>query len=409
MLNKCIFILAFIAFFFSFHISAQAQVEDKVCKTDYQLKTENTKVLSAELDNISFFKDNEFAGQVLRGYSLPGMWLQPKLVYQPLDNIKLELGMHALIYEGAYKFPTMAYRDIAVWKGNQYQKGAHLLPYFRAQIALKNVNLVAGNLYGGSTHNLILPLYNPELNLTADPEMGLQFLLDLPKYHLDLWVNWQSYIFELDTHQEAFTVGLSSQIRYNAEDAPVHFYSPVQALIQHRGGEQDTISTNSVQTLMNGAVGAGINWNLDGRVVQRVNLEVDALAYYQQAGELWNYDSGFGLYAAAYADMKDIRVKAGYMMNKDFISMFGSPFFGAASLRNPGYVFDKPQTVFASVEYSRTFGKHYSLGAKADVFQYFPGDMVAPDGSRTSLNSTTSFSFGVYFRINPSFLLKRWK
>lgn len=262
--------------------TVRAQVEEKVCKTDYNINPERVGELSVELDNISFFKDNEYAGTVMKGYSLPGMWLEPKIVYYPLKNMKLELGAHALIYSGAYKFPNYAYHDIATWKGNQYQRGTHILPYFRAQLALSHVNLILGDIYGGSNHGLIAPLYSPELNLTADPEMGLQFLYDSRHLHLDAWVNWLSYIFEEDTHQEAFIVGLSSLIKYNDPKARFHYYTPVQMTIQHRGGEQDTIYTNSVQTLMNGSVGAGVTWNINRPVLKRVNVEVDAVAYYQR-------------------------------------------------------------------------------------------------------------------------------
>ena len=81
----------------------------------------------------------------------------------------------------------MAYQDIAYWKGDQYQKGVHVLPYFRAQMALSDhVNIVLGNIYGASNHNLIEPLYNPELNLTCDPEAGLQLLYDSKAFDLDV-------------------------------------------------------------------------------------------------------------------------------------------------------------------------------------------------------------------------------
>lgn len=393
----------------SVHDAAWAQVEKNVYRTDYRLSPEDTGGLFAELDNISFFKDNEFEGEVLEGYSLPGLWLQPKLVYQPLGNVRLELGLHALIYSGAYKYPNMAYQDIAVWKGHQFQKGSHLLPFFRAQLGLGKVNLVLGNLYGGSTHRLIMPLYNPELNMTADPEMGLQLLLDTRAYHLDVWVNWQSYIFRNDTHQESFIFGVSSQVDFTPEESRIHLYSPIQATIQHRGGEQDTLMTNSVQTLMNGAVGAGITWNTDCKVLKRLNVEADILGYWQQAGKLWGYDKGLGLYAAAGADLKDFSVKTGYFYAKKFISLLGSPYFGAASTRNKGALFDKPQTVFASAEYSRTFGRRYGLGIEVEVFHSMPGKMIAADGTVTSPGGATGFSVGVYFRINPRFLLKKWE
>ena len=111
--------------------AASAQVEEKVYRTDYAIDTARVRTLWVELDNLSFFKDNEYTSEFMRGYTLPGLWLQPKAVYYPLKNLKVELGLHALIYSGANKYPSMAYRDIAYWKGNQYQKGAHLLPYFQ--------------------------------------------------------------------------------------------------------------------------------------------------------------------------------------------------------------------------------------------------------------------------------------
>ena len=222
--------------------SLKAQIADRVYKTDYHIDPEKARELSVELDNISFFKDNEYTGKFTKGYSLPGLWVQGKAVYYPLRNIKLEAGVHMLIYHGANKYPSMAYQDIAYWKGDQYQKGVHVLPYFRAQMALSDhVNIVLGNIYGASNHNLIEPLYNPELNLTCDPEAGLQLLYDSKAFDLDVWVNWQSFIFREDVHQEAFTVGISSRVKYNDPASRFHFYTPVQGLVQHRGGEIDTI------------------------------------------------------------------------------------------------------------------------------------------------------------------------
>ena len=385
-----------------------AQLVDRVCRTDYEINPEMAGSLLVELDNISFFKDNEFAGTVMNGYSLPGLWLQPKGVFYPLKNIKLELGVHALIYSGAYKYPNFAYRDIATWKGTQFQSGAHVLPFFRAQLGLQNVNLVLGNIYGGANHGLIDPLYNQELNLTADPEAGLQFLYDSKRFHADVWINWQSYIFEEDSHQEAFTVGLSSKIKFNSPSSRFHYYMPIQMTIQHRGGEQDTIFTNSVQTLMNGAVGAGITWNTNRKVLKQVNLEMDATLYYQQAGVLWPFSKGAGLYTAAAVDLRNIRVKGGYWICKDFISLFGIPYFGAASVAEPGATYNNPQTCFLSVEYSRSFGKHYAFGAKADVYYTLPGTMTLASGEKTIPGNSTSFSFGVFMRVNPRFLLKKF-
>ena len=86
----------------------------------------------------------------------------------------------------------------------------------------------------------------------------------------------------------------------------------MQILAQHRGGEIDTIRESSVQTLMNGAVGAGVTLNIDRRILKRVNVELDAAGYYQQKGELWPYHKGIGVYSSAFVDLGNFRVKMGH-------------------------------------------------------------------------------------------------
>lgn len=51
--------------------AAHAQMVERLCRTDYEIDPERQGELLVELDNISFFKDNEFAGSVINGYSLP--------------------------------------------------------------------------------------------------------------------------------------------------------------------------------------------------------------------------------------------------------------------------------------------------------------------------------------------------
>ena len=384
-----------------------AQIAERVYSSDHRIDPEKKGQLSVELDNISFFKNNEYSSDIIKGYSLPGFWVQPKAVYYPLENVKLEAGVHMLFYHGTVKYPSMAYQDIAYWKGSQYQKGTHILPYFRVQMALsEKVNIILGDVYGGANHRLIEPLYSPELNLTADPEVGVQFLFNSEKFDLDAWLNWESFIFRDDTHQEAFTVGLSSRVKFNDPSSHLHFYLPFQGLVQHRGGEIDTLTDNSVQTLMNGAVGLGLDWNINQGVLKKINFEVDAAGYYQQAGQLWPFDDGYGLYAKASADIYDFRVKASYWRCDKFISMYGVPFYGAVSASEKGTTFDRPQTVYFGLEYARTLGKGFSLGVDLDVYQTLSTKMNHPETGTESLGGATNFSIGIYVRVNPSFLIK---
>lgn len=401
--------LCFLCLLFLIGMPVSAQIADRVYKSDYHIDPDKKGELSVEIDNLSFFKDNEYAGSFMKGYTLPGLWVQAKAVYYPLGNLKLEAGIYGLRYWGANRYPNMAYQDITNWKGDQYLKGFHLLPWFRAQVALSDhVNIVLGDLYGGSNHNLIEPLYNPELNLTADPEMGLQLLYNSRHFDLDMWVNWESFIFREDVHQEAFTVGLSTRVKFNDPDSRFHFYLPIQGLAQHRGGEIDTILTSSVQTLMNGAIGVGGVWNTGHKLFKQVNLELDATGYYQQAGHLWPFDNGYGVYARASADIYDFRVKTGYWWCHDFISMFGSPFFGAVSTSDEGLTFKNPSMAYLGLEYSRVLGKGFSLGVDLDIYAHLPTTLQGTDRNGMKSKSATSFSAGIYLRVNPSFLIKKF-
>ena len=274
-------------------LGLQAQeLATRLAAGDYHLSPDDTQTLAVDVDALAFFKDNEFAGDLVTGYTLPGFWIQPRITYQPLDDVRIEAGFHALVFDGANKYPCFAYHDIAQWKGDQYQSGAHLLPFFRAQAQLGSVNLVLGNIYGGANHGVVEPLMNAEVNLTQDPEMGFQVLVDRPRYHLDAWINWQSFTFREAPHQEALTAGISQRIALNAPQSPLAFYIPVDFLFQHRGGEIDSCDRGMV-TIDNAAIGLGLQWKADGKVFNGLKAEALGLACWQQWGDLWPFENGF--------------------------------------------------------------------------------------------------------------------
>lgn len=384
----------------------------------YRVDSTQTKTLGIELEALAFFKDNEFDGNVQRGYSLPGVRLQPRLTYTPIDEIKLELGLHATIYSGANKYPCYVFHDIATWKGDQYQSGAHLLPFFRATARFKSITLAVGDIYGGATHGFVEPMYNPELILTDDPEMGFQMIVDTKRWHSDLWMNWQSYIFKESSHQEAFTVGWTQNInvwKRTKEDRTHSLDIPIQLVIQHRGGEQDNTKMG-VQTIANGALGMGYEYKAPGnRIVTGVQAEVMALYCLQQSGNLWPFKNGPALWVKASVDfIRDLRVTAGFFSAKDFCSLYGSQYFGTLSTKRAGGRFSSMNTALIGIEYSRTFAQAYTIGAHLKAYIYktgslaLPADDTHPEPYTIPGEFRTPFSFGVYFRCSPSFVLKRF-
>lgn len=382
-----------------FPLSLHAQVWDTLCIDRYRIDTVDVGALKAEVNALAFFQNNEFSSRVAKGYTLPGGWLQPKLTYTPIRQIRIEAGAHLMFYDGANRYPNYAYHDIVRWKGNQHTHGVHALPYLRAQTDFRHLTLVLGDLYGAQNHGLVLPLFNPEQNLSTDPEMGFQLLADHRHNHLDMWINWQSYIFNLDSHQEAFTVGVNNTILWNHDkDRRLQWETPVQLILQHRGGELDTTNAG-VQTVMNAAIGVRMRYRpVRQRVLNHLRAEVNLLASWQQHGTLWPYDTGMGMHTSLQAQMlRGLDAELGYVCApRRLANLYGSPFFGTLSTRYPGETFTRMHTLYASLGYTYVFTPAYRLGARLDVYSY---------NSRQT--SSVPLAFGVYLRVCPSFVLKR--
>lgn len=387
----------------------QAQTWDSLCIDRYRIDTADVGALRAEVNALAFFQNNEFSSKIQKGYTLPGAWLQPKLVFAPLPQLQFEAGAHLLLFDGANRYPNYAYHDIAHWKGNQYQHGFHALPFFRIQADFfgnpkeqatqKQLTLVLGNIYGAQSHELILPMFNPEQNLSADPEMGFQLLYDRRHVHLDTWLNWQSYIFSLDTHQEAFTVGVNSTLKWGESDnGHILWEMPIQLILQHRGGELD-VTDYGVQTLCNGSIGARMIYRpTSKRVLDNLRTEVNILGSYQQHGTQWPFDTGMGLHGAVRATMwRRLGLELGYVgIPRQHANLYGSPFFGTLSTRHASMTFRGMHTAYVCANYTYTFAHNYHLGTQLDLYScHFKGLDVLP------------FGFGLYFRIDPSFVLSR--
>ena len=377
--------------------SATAQTWDSLCVEQKRIDTGQVGVLRAEVDAMTFFQNNEFKSEFAEGYTLPGAWVQPRLVYAPLPQLQIEAGAHVLFLHGANRYPNYAYHDIAQWKGDQYQQGAHGLPFFRVQADLGKLSFVMGNIYGGQSHGLILPMWNPEQNLSTDPETGFQLMADSRRSHLDLWLNWQSFIFNYDGHQEAFTVGMNFTQQWGrAGSGPLTWETPVQFLVQHRGGEIDA-TDRGVQTVWNAA--AGVRATLrpaNQRTVNSLRAEANLLASYQQTGHLWPFDAGLAMHGAVRGTFwRHLGAELGLMyIPRQFANLYGSPFFSSVSLKNGGEAIGTVKTAYATVSYTYEFARGYALGAQLDY--YSPHAPVPP---------SSPFGVGLYFRVRPSFFI----
>jgi len=388
-----------------------AQLNEKLFSTDYQIDSLSKGNLNIEIDNLSFFKNNEFISTVQKGYTLPGFWLQAKATYYPLSTLKIEAGVHSIWFWGATRYPAFAYKDLSTWAGPDSSNIVHIVPFFRANISLsKNLNIILGNIYGGSNHRLIEPLYNPELNLSSDPESGLQILYKNKWLDFDTWIDWVTFIYNLDTHQEAFIAGASARFKLNAPDSRFHVYFPLQWLSHHIGGEIEAGDSRG-QTATNYAGGTGAMWNIKGRYLKNINAEFDYAGYYYPKGETFRHRNGRGFYSKLAVQINDFNISTSYWACKDFVSIFGSPFYSTVSTKIDNMMYDRPTMLHFGVDYVRSLGKGFTFGINAEAYYSLSGRMYSSETGiyePSAFGSNSNYSMGIYLRVTPSFLIKRY-
>jgi len=173
------------------------------------------------LDNVNFFKNNEYKGEIATGYTLTGAWLRPKVVYYPDAKLRMEFGGQVLKYNGREKID-------------------HLSPWFNVQyVPTDKISLILGNLNADQNHQLPEFLADPELFLIAKPEAGLQAKYNSKRFSADLWIDWQQFILEGDPFKERFAFGAVASYQIVQKNnlslsVPLIFYG------LHEGGEIDT-------------------------------------------------------------------------------------------------------------------------------------------------------------------------
>ena len=110
---------------------------------------------------------------------------------------------------------------------------------------------------------------------------------------------------------------------------------------------------------------------------------------------------------------------------KQFVSLYGNPFFSTVSLKNGGtriqedgslrgeyaHQYEGTQVLRLGVDYQYTFAKAYTLGAAVEAFSLHSGPCLkagTQDHTGAAKRHELNFSFGIYFRVSPSILLKKF-
>lgn len=373
-----------------------AQMQQAVFSSDPRINPELSHNLLFEIDNADFFKNNEYFSAISKGYTLPGFWIIPKLIYYPSKNTKIELGWYLLQYFGASHYPASTPAiipdSISVSDPGRFRHKAFL----RLQWAIRpNMHLVLGSLYGGANHGLIEPLYQWERYFSTSPEEGVQFIYKTHAFKFDLWIDWQRFIFKNDPSLEQFTVGVSSGFTFTVPERKWQLSMPIQMLARHCGGQIDKTDFGTMSEF-NGALGLKLERRPELKFLKSFSASVYGLLYSELGTSKQPYNTGQGILGSIDLDASPFFVNLGYWSSNKFLSIAGEPLLQSLSYMDNRTLYPNREVFLMKAGLTKEVCKGLSLGA------YFEGYYVRND-------QEFNYTYGVHMRFNQQFFIKKLK
>lgn len=285
--------------------------------------------IAAEMPSEGFVINNEYSGDLAKGYTLPGIYASPQMALK-WTKLTFSTGMHLRRFAGDAKL-------------------LHAIPLFRMQLKpAKQFSINFGTLENSNLHRLSDILYHRERRINHHVEEGLQLRWEAEHTWNDLWLHWEHFIRKNDTVQERFIVGLSNEI-----DLSENFRLHLKALAAHRGG-QISKDTSHIQTLFNSRLGISYNWNPNTAL--GFNLKASWYSFLDaspnpelvyQGGNLW--EAGLAIEFRGFTGGTE------FGSGRRFISARGNPLWQSVAAREQYGPYPKRQILHTFLNYSKTF------------------------------------------------------
>lgn len=333
--------------------------------------------LILQIDNTNFFKNNEYFGDIVKGYTLLGFHLTPQIIYLPNEKTKLRFGTQLLSYYG-----------------REDEMKVSLILSFQYQFH-KNLGLTLGNINGTLNHRLIEPLFDYERILTHNIENGIQFSWNSEKLFADLWLDWEQQIFYNDPFQEKFNVGFSLDYKiFTKNDYSLSV--PFQNLIRHQGGQINS-NNEPLVTIFNNATGLKVKKEFSGKFVHQFQLSSYIVNYQDLSpNKQQMFIDGTGSYTTLEILNNRFNFLTGYWYGKQFIAPLGNPLYETYSRTNIFVEEPVRQLIIAKINYHQNIFNGINLDMRFEP--YF--DL---------LNGNFEYNYGLVIIFKENFFLKNIK
>ncbi|MEI7830194.1 MAG: hypothetical protein WCI31_10510 [Prolixibacteraceae bacterium] len=329
--------------------------------------------LYVAIDNLNFFKNNEYKSSYIDGYTLAGMWIRPKLLYYPDKKLRLEIGGEVLAYSG---------RD-------DYK----LYPWFSVLYKpAKNLAFRMGNLNQDQNHGLAEPVMDSEHYFRDRPEFGIQGKYNNKRIIADLWIDWQKVIIKGDPYKERFVFGTVTDLTLFRNDQR-KLSLPISFNGLHEGGEIDD-APGPAQTHIVVSEGLKYEYKTGGTLIKSGVLQ----GYFLQSTYPLHETtlpgrSGIAFFIQTAMNTDYGTFLSGYWYGNRFFTPLGMPLYQNGAIAQEGSL-DKIHMLVFSYRYDRKIFNQSKFGFTSDMF-YNP-----------SLNKLSN-SAALYLMVNLSFLCRK--
>jgi hypothetical protein len=354
-------------------LSTFAQEGSRAFVSDEKMDQNATGNLYLAIDNLNFFKNNEYKSKYVDGYTLAGMWIRPKLSYYPDKKLRLEIGGQVLAYSG---------RD-------DYK----LFPWFSVLYApAKHVSIRMGNLNQDRNHALAEPVMDSEHYFRDRPEFGIQGKYNNERFNADLWIDWQKVIFKGDPFKESFVFGTVADFTL-FENEKRKLSLPISFSGLHEGGEIDN-APGPAQTHIVVSEGLKYEYETGGTLIKSGLLQGSFLQStypFQETALPGKSGIAFFIQTAMITDYGTFL--SGFWHGNRFFTPLGSPLYQNGAIGQEAFI-NKVNFFVFSYRYDRKIFDQSKFGFTSDMF-YNP-----------SLNKLSN-SAALYLMINLSFLCRK--
>jgi hypothetical protein len=357
-------------------IQATGQNDYHFFKYYEPFKPDSTGVFYLAVDNVNFFKNNEYKGDLVTGYTLTGAWLRPKLVFYPDKKLRMEIGGNVLKYNGRDE-----YYNLIPWFNVHYQP-------------TEKISVILGNLNADQNHNLPEFLADPERFLTARPEAGLQGKYNSKRFNADFWIDWQQFIVKDDPFKERFAFGMVTNWKIfeknnSSLSIPFIFYG------LHQGGEID-IAPGLAKSFISITPGLSFNKEIHGKTVKGWSLNTQySITTHKKDNIAFDESKGWGFYASGTIDTQLGGLTASYWIGHQYYTPQGEPLYQNLSKTGTKMI---PENKLIDLKY------RYCHEIIPNTFFGFVFDYYYD-----TINKHTMNSEGLYLIVNFGVLAKRVK